>query len=83
VFLSQALNDGIGSLFSTYAGYLHIAPRSIALMCSSLVSPDAYVLCTGIAVAGIKALAVLVAWPVLSASARSWGWGLAAASAFL
>jgi len=83
VFLTQALNDGIGSMFGTYAGYLHIAPRSIALTCSSLVSPDTYVVCTGITVAGIKALAVVVAWPVLSAYAKSWGWGLAAASSFL
>ena len=83
VFLTEALRDGPNSLLTTYAGYLHVAPRSIALACSSLVSPDAYVVCTGIAVAGVKALAVLVAWPVLSAYARSWGWGLAAASSFL
>ena len=83
VFLTETLRDGPTSLLTTYAGYLHLAPRSLALTCSSLVSPDAYVVCTGIAVAGIKALAAVVAWPVLSAYAKSWGWGLAAASSFL
>ena len=83
VFLTQALNDGIGGLFTTYAGYLHVGPRSMALACSSLASPDSYVICTGTAVAGFKVLAVMIAWPVLSAYAKSWRWGLAAASSFL
>jgi len=83
VFLTDALRDGPSALLNTYAGYLHLVPRSIALSCSSLVPPDAYVMCTGIAAGFVKAVAVTIAWPVLTAYARSWAWGLAAASAFV
>ena len=83
VFLTDALQLGSDSLFSAYAGYLHLLPRSIALTCSSLATPGAYVVCTGIAAALVKVVAAAIAWPVLSAYARSWAWGLAAASSFL
>lgn len=83
VFLTEALRDGGSSLLQTYAGYLHLVPRSIALTCSSVVSPANYVMCTGVAAALVKAVAFAIAWPVLAAYARSWAWGLAAASAFL
>lgn len=83
VFLTEALRDGGSSLLQTYAGYLHFMPRSIALTCSSYVSPAGYVMCTGVAAALVKAVAFAIAWPVLAAYARSWAWGLAAASAFL
>ena len=72
VFLTGALRLGSDSLLSTYAGYLHLLPRSISLTCSSLVTPGTYVVCTGIAAALVKAVAAAVAWPVLSAYARSW-----------
>ena len=55
----------------------------MALACSSLESPDSHVICTGTDVAGFQALAVMITWPVLSAYAKSWRWGLAAASSFL
>ena len=83
VFLTDALQFGSDSLLSTYAGYLHLLPRSISLTCSSLVTPGTYVVCTGIAAALVKAVSAAVAWPVLSAYARSWAWGLAAAASFL
>ena len=83
IFLTDALSDDVGSILSPYAGYLLVLPRSIALSCSSLVSPDAYVLCTGTVTSLVKAVAIATAWPVLTAYARSWAWGLAAASALL
>lgn len=31
IFLAQALNDPVGSVFTTYAGYLHLIPRLVTL----------------------------------------------------
>ena len=83
VFLTDALRDGPSSLLETYAGYLLFFPRAIALSCSSIFPPDVYVLCTGSATGLVKVVAVAIAWPVLTAYARSWAWGLAASASFL
>jgi len=83
IFLTQVLRDGGLNLLQPYAGYLHVVPRGIAGVCSTAVSPDIYVLCTGSAAGLIKVLGMLIAWPVITAYAQSWKWGLLGAASFL
>lgn len=83
VFLTESLRSGGLNLLETYAGYLHLVPRILATSCSTSLDPSWYVQCTGIAAGLIKVIGMAIAWPVLSAYAQSWRWGLAAAASFL
>jgi hypothetical protein len=82
VFLSESLRNGIGGLFDTYAGYLHIVPRLISNGCVQ-VGPEAYVSCTTVSADLVRILGVVVAFPVLTRFTGSWKWGLLAASSFV
>jgi hypothetical protein len=80
VFLTEFLQGGFGTLFQTYAGYLHLVPRTITATCGTLAGPLGFAACINVGSVLVKAAIMVVAFPVLSAYARSWRWGLAAAA---
>jgi len=81
VFLTEYLQSGLGTLFQTYAGYLHLVPRTVTATCASGVDPLGFAACLNVGSALVKIACMVVAFPVLTAYARSWRWGLAAAAA--
>ena len=81
VFLSEYLESGLGTLFQTYAGYLHLVPRAVTIGCDAIAGPDGFAACLNVGSALVRVAAMAVAFPVLAAYARSWRWGLAAAAA--
>lgn len=83
VFLTQTLQHWWGTLFQTYAGYLHLVPRLLSLGCAGLAGPDGYAVCVDVGSVLVKALVAVVAFPVLAAYARSWRWGVLAAATVL
>ena len=84
VFLSEYLEAGLGTLFQTYAGYLHLVPRAVTIGCDAIAGPDGFAGCIDGGPSLVRVAAMAVAFPVLAAYARSWRWGLgAAAAAFL
>jgi hypothetical protein len=82
VFLTQTLENGFGGLSDTYAGYLHVVPRTISIACTQ-IGPENYVVCTTISSHLVRILGMLIALPVLVRFAPNWKWGLAAASSFI
>jgi hypothetical protein len=80
VFLHDAAGSGLGSLFDTYAGFVHVGPRLLASGCGAL-PPEAYAGCAGTSVDLVRVLIAFVALLVLTPYAASWRWGLAAAAA--
>ena len=83
VFLTEYLKSGFGTLFTTYAGYLHLVPRAITAGCASLAGPDAFAMCIDGGSVLVKVAVMAMAFPVMTAYAKSWRWGLAAASMVL
>ena len=83
VFLTEYLKNGLGTLFTTYAGYLHLIPRVITAGCASLGGPDAFAMCIDGGSVLVKVAVMALAFPVMTAYAKSWRWGLAAASMVL
>jgi hypothetical protein len=84
VFLSEYLEAGLGTLFQTYAGYLHLVPRAVTIGCDAIAGPDGFAGCITVGSSLVRVAAMAVAFPVLAAYSRSWRWGLgAAAAAFL
>lgn len=81
VFLSEYLEAGLGTLFQTYAGYLHLVPRGVTAACGVAAGPDGFAACIDVSAALVRVATMAVAFPVLAAYARSWRWGLAAAGA--
>ena len=81
VFLTEFLSHGLASLADTYAGYLHLVPRSLTALCASTIGPDSYAACVAVTSNLTRAAMMVVAFPVLTAYARSWRWGLFAAAA--
>lgn len=81
VFLTEFLAHGLASLTDTYAGYLHVLPRSLTALCASTVGPDAYAVCVAVTSNLTRVAVMVVAFPVLATYARSWRWGLFAAAA--
>lgn len=81
VFLTEFLAHGLASLTDTYAGYLHVVPRSLTALCASTIGPDGYAACVAVTSNLTRAAVMVVAFPVLAAYARSWRWGLLAAAA--
>jgi hypothetical protein len=69
-------------MLDTYAGYLHVVPRLISNTCVEF-GPTSYLWCTSSFTVVFKIAGFALVFPVLSAYARSWRWGLVAASAFL
>lgn len=82
VFLAQTLEGGFSTLLQPYAGYLHVVPRLISNVCA-LGGPGAYAACTDAGSVLVKVLVASLAFPVMAAYARTWAWGLVAASAVL
>jgi hypothetical protein len=83
VFLTEYLKNGLGTLFTTYAGYLHLIPRVITAGCAALGGPDAFAMCIDGGSVLVKVAVMALAFPVMAAYAKSWRWGLAAASMVL
>lgn len=81
VFLTEFLAHGLASLTDTYAGYLHVVPRSLTALCASTIGPDGYAACVAVTSNLTRAAVMVIAFPVLAAYARSWRWGLLAAAA--
>jgi len=82
VFLTQTLQGGWSTIMDTYAGYLHVVPRMISNTCAEF-GPSSYLVCTSSFTIAIKIAGFAIAFPVLAAYARSWKWGMLAASVFL
>jgi hypothetical protein len=82
VFLTQTLENGFGGLLDTYAGYLHVVPRTISIACTQ-IGPENYVVCTTISSHLVRILGMIIVFPVLARFAPNWKWGLAAASSFI
>ena len=82
VFLTQTLQGGWSTIMDTYAGYLHVVPRLISNTCAEL-GQNSYLVCSSSFTVAIKIAGFTIAFPVLTAYARSWKWGMLAASTFL
>lgn len=80
VFLTEFLSSGWISVTDTYAGYLHVVPRSLTGLCTTIVGPDGYAVCVAASANAARVSLILLAFPVFAAYARSWRWGLAAAA---
>ena len=84
VFLTEFLATGWSSIADTYAGYLHVVPRALTGACATIVGPDGYAACVAVSSNAFRVSLILLAYPVFTAYARSWRWGLtAAAMAFI
>jgi hypothetical protein len=82
IFLTQSLENGLGGILDTYAGYLQFVPRTISLACTQ-VGPDNYLVCTSLTSHFIRILGMILVFPVLVRFAPNWKWALAAASSFI
>jgi hypothetical protein len=71
VFLTQFLQRGMGTIFATYAGYLHVVPRLITATCS-VTGPAGFTVCLDVSAGLVKVAAMAIAFPVLATYARSW-----------
>jgi len=83
IFLTEFLANGWGSVADVYAGYLHVTPRLLTGTCASLFGPDGYAACVAGSANLVRVSLMFLAFPVFSAYARSWRWGLTAAAAAL
>jgi hypothetical protein len=82
IFLTQSLENGLGGILDTYAGYLQFVPRTISLACTQ-VGPDNYLVCTSLTSHFIRILGMILVFPVLVRFAPNWKWALTAASSFI
>jgi hypothetical protein len=80
VFLTEFLDSGWLAVFDTYAGYLHVVPRTLTAACATITGPDGYAACVAISSNTVRVSLMLLAFPVFTAYARSWRWGLTAAA---
>lgn len=64
VFLQQALADGAAATTDTYAGYLHLLPRAIALVGSAVPLAWSAAALTVLAAATLSVIALLAAYAV-------------------
>ena len=83
IFLTEFLANGWSSVADVYAGYLHVTPRLLTGTCATLIGPDGYAACVAGSANLVRVSLMFLAFPVFSAYARSWRWGLTAAAATL
>jgi hypothetical protein len=82
IFLTQQLHGGLSHLFTLYSGYVHVGPRLVVAACATTTTSHLPA-CITASTAAIRVAMVVLAFPLLAAYARTWRWGLAAASLFL
>lgn len=79
IFLTQFLENGWGSYFQTYTGYLHLGPRLITGICANISDPGSFAACVTVTTAGIKGVIAAVALAVFLPFTTRYTWALFAA----
>ena len=82
IFLTQQLHGGLSHLFTIYSGYVHVGPRLVVAACATATTSHLPA-CIATSTAALRVAMMLLAFPLLAAYAKTWRWGLAAASLFL
>lgn len=82
IFLTQQLHGGLSHIFTIYSGYVHVGPRLVIAACATATTSHLPA-CIDMSTGAIRVSMMVLAFPLLATYARTWRWGLAAASLFL